>query len=255
MRPTFRLILLPALMLATVSLMTPDNTFPKKENRGFGIALSSRHLQENSPPDVRIVMPEENKLFTWGTQVRYAINVSDGKDGESRYGEIDASKVLLEIEYLPASKKETATEQIKKAQTRPEHKGLTLLKKSTCFGCHADKTRVAGPSFLEIAGKYGESASVAKNLARHIVKGSSGIWGDLEMPAHPDLTEEEGTQIASYILGQGANKFRWVYPGLEGAFRIIDRQENDSEGTYILTASYTAQSNMRGVHTVVLKIK
>lgn len=61
------------------------------------------------------------------------------------------------------------------------------------------------------------------------------------MPSHPDFTPEEAAQIADYVLEQGGNKYRWVYPGLEGAFRIIEKPETDSQGVYILTASYTSR--------------
>ncbi|HTF20882.1 MAG TPA: c-type cytochrome [Chryseolinea sp.] len=232
-----------------------DNAILQKDNHHRGIVFSQNYSQENSPPEVKILMPEDNKVYTWNTQVRYVINVSDATDGDSKYGEIDGNKVLLEIEYLPAGKEGATAEQIKKAQATPEPKGLALLKQSTCLGCHADKTRVAGPSFQEIAGKYEQNAAVISSLAAHIVKGSSGIWGSMEMPAHPDLTEDEATQIADYILKQGANKYRWIYPGLEGAFRIINKPEKNPEGIYILTARYTTKSNVPGMQSIILKIK
>jgi cytochrome c len=256
MKLTWALVLISATIYGSIhwhGFLEKDNAFEEVDNN---IWVTARHrVQENSPPQVKILMPGADKVYTWGTQIRYTISVSDAKDGESQYGEINANEVLLEITYLPVAKGVVLTEQIKKVQARQEPRGLALIKKSTCFGCHADKTRVAGPSFLEIAGKYEPSPEMIRNLGSHIVKGSSGNWGNMEMPAHPDFAEEEAKHIADYILKQGANKYHWIYPGLEGAFRVIEKPENDSEGIYILTASYTNQTNVLGKHSVVLKIR
>ena len=39
----------------------------------------------------------------------------------------------------------------------------------------------------------------ARNLSKSIVYGSSGKWGETAMVAHPQLTEEEATEIALLI--------------------------------------------------------
>lgn len=202
-------------------------------------------------PQVKIVAPDEKRSYTWEEQVRYSISVSDPKDGESKYGEIPAQECLLTLEYLP----DDNAESIKKAIEKREEKGLSLMKKSTCFGCHAQKTRLAGPSFQEIAERYELNESTIKNLSNHILKGSLGVWGNQQMPAHPDFTEEQCNQIARYILEVGDHPYRWVYPGLEGVFRIIDKPEIDHDGIYVLTASYTSTSGAEGRHSIVLKIR
>jgi len=74
------------------------------------------------------------------------------------------------------------------------------MKKSTCFGCHAQTTRAAGPSFQEIATRYETNETTINNLANHILNGSIGVWGNQQMAAHPDFTGEQHRQIAKYIL-------------------------------------------------------
>jgi cytochrome c len=202
-------------------------------------------------PQVKISIPDEKQIYTWNEQVRYAISVSDQKDGESKYGEIPPQECLLTLVYIPDGKEED----IKKATDEKEKKGLSLIKKSTCFGCHAHKTRMAGPSFEEIAKRYKANESTIKNLSSHILKGSIGVWGNQQMPAHPDFTEEQCRQIASYILEIGDHPYRWIYPGLEGAFRIMDKPEIDGNGFYVLTARYTSTAGVEGRHSTVLKIK
>ena len=210
------------------------------------------------PPTVEILMPNGKEAVTWNTQVRYAISVSDPEDGESRYGEINASEVLLKIEYFGINNEAEMQEKMKRAKmVKQEPEGLALIKKSTCFGCHADKTRLAGPSFSEIAERYEQKTPIIiKNLGSQIIEGSSGDWGSLEMPAHPDFTEEEAMKIADYILEQGGNNHRWIYPGLEGVFRVIEKPLEDPAGILILTASYTSQKlQVHGQHSIVLEIK
>lgn len=240
--------------LANEKSHTHDETSFRNHEMWTLKAVRANPHQQNSSPSVKILLPEDKETFTWESQIRYAIEVSDAADGESRYGEINANEVLLEIAYMPVSNAELVKEQVEEAKIREEHQGLTLMKKSTCFGCHADKNRTAGPSFSEIAEKYEQNSNTIKTLGNNIVQGSSGIWGSLEMPAHPDFTLEEAMQIADYILEQGGKKHHWVYPGLEGTIRIINKPENDSQGVYILTASYTSQSQVRGQHTIVLEI-
>jgi len=202
-------------------------------------------------PQVRILAPDEQKSYTWNEQVRYSISVSDPKDGDSKYAEIPSQECLLTLEYIPINQEEA----IKQIMARKEAKGLSLIKKSTCFGCHAYKSRLAGPSFQEIAERYESNESTIHNLANHILKGSLGVWGNQQMPAHPDFTEEQCEQIAKYILDTDNHPYRWIYPGLEGTFRVIDKPAIDRDGMYVLTASYTSTSGAEGRHSIVLKIR
>lgn len=202
-------------------------------------------------PQVKILSPDEQKSYSWKEQVGYSISVSDPNDGESKYGEIPSQECLLTLEYLPVNKEED----IKRIMAKKEDQGLSLIKKSTCFGCHAYKTRVAGPSFQEIAERYEPNESTLHSLGNHVLKGSLGIWGSQQMPAHPDLTEEQCKQIAKYILEIDDHPYRWIYAGLEGTFRVIDKPEVDADGVYVLTASYTSTSGAEGRHSIVLKIK
>lgn len=218
--------------------------------------ISSNKIQDKPLPNVKLsVFPNSEEYYHWDTDVRYSIEVSDAEDGDSKYGEININEVLLEIEFLPRADKKEGKEIIKIADIEPDDRGLSLLKKSTCFNCHADKTALAGPSFSKIAERYEDTFSTIKALSHRISNGSIGVWGSMEMPANPNLTPEETEQIASYILLQGGKKNSWVLPGLEGTFRIIKKAGNVTRGNYILTASYTSTSLMKGQQTIILHIK
>lgn len=204
-----------------------------------------------TPPQVKISIPGEKKIYTWNEQVRYSINVSDIKDGDSKYGEIPAQECVLTLAYVPGGNED----EIKKITDTKEEIGLSLIKKSTCFGCHAHKTKLAGPSFQEIAKRYKPTEENIKNLSLHILNGSIGVWGDQQMPAHPDFTAEQRRQIATYILEIGDHPYRWIYPGLEGTFRILEKPKADRTGVYVLTARYTSTAGEEGKHAMVVQIK
>jgi cytochrome c len=57
---------------------------------------------------------------------------------------------------------------------------LALLSKHNCTACHAQGTKIVGPSFNDIAKKY---AGKADYLAGKIKVGGSGVWGPIPMPA------------------------------------------------------------------------
>ncbi|MEO8582468.1 MAG: hypothetical protein ABI415_01655 [Flavitalea sp.] len=212
-------------------------------------------VNSGSGPEVRIVKPEDEKIFAWDSQVEYSISVSDPKDGDSKYGEINPNQTLLEVTYMPITPGKAMAENIKMVKSKREDMGLTLMKSSTCFGCHGDKTKVAGPSFEELGKKYAYNAATLKSLANHILKGSTGVWGNLEMPSHPDFSVTEAMQMAGYMVKEGKNKNNCVYPGLEGVLRVRAKPETTTQALYVLTASYTSKSKLRGQHSIVLKIK
>ncbi len=213
----------------------------------------SKVVQNDSMPKVELKLPEEKKSFQWDAQVRYAIKVSHPEDGNSKYDEINNNAVILEIDYFPIADKEEVKE--KKKFVEKDHRGLALMRRSTCFGCHADKTLLAGPSFSEMAGRYEKTSKNIKSLAGRISLGSSGVWGSSVMPANPDFTDKESEDIADFILTQGKKQSSWVLPGLEGAFRIIEKPSHSAKGIYLLTASYVSKSRIKGWDSVIIKIE
>lgn len=217
--------------------------------------------QDPPPPEVRIEQPDASGSFQWGSSVRYEISVSDEQDGDSRYGEINPKEVLLEVTYVPVEKKQLEKNKADRAGSE-NHEGLSIIQTSACFSCHADKTSLVGPSFSDIAERYNPDTGNVERLGNRIRNGSSGQWGDVGMPPNEDISRAESVAIADYILKQGSRKDRWIYPGLEGVFQIIDKPENAEQGSYILSASYTrhstddsAERRLRGNHTIVLGIQ
>ncbi|ASV29192.1 hypothetical protein CJ263_02545 [Maribacter cobaltidurans] len=211
--------------------------------------------QEKSVPRVKLDLDLTNGNLTWGDFVRYSIEVSDSIDGDSKYGEIPNNKVLLEIEFLPSEKETGPNEKLEATKKETDHDGLSLMMGSTCFSCHGDKEVMTGPSFSEIAERYGKNPKSIQLLAGSILAGSEGKWSTIKMPANPGLTVRETEKIAAFILAQGSRKYHWVLTGLEGTFQIMEKPTHISEGTYVLTASYTSSSSMKGQNSIPLQIR
>jgi cytochrome c len=77
------------------------------------------------------------------------------------------------------------------------------MQQADCLGCHKSEAASIGPDFASIAARYRGGDGTRERLAQSTISGSSGIWGDAIMPAHPDLSLPEARSIASYILSFG----------------------------------------------------
>jgi cytochrome c len=60
--------------------------------------------------------------------------------------------------------------------------------------------KVVGPAFKDIAKKFGSQAGAADMLAQKIMKGSSGVWGPVPMPANTQVSEAEAKTLANWVL-------------------------------------------------------
>lgn len=107
---------------------------------------------------------------------------------------------------ISCSKKEEpkpTAELLKEPETTveaPAKDGLTLIKSSDCITCHKDTEKLIGPSYQQIADKYPNSPETVELLADKIVKGGQGVWGDVPMAPHPNISHEDAKQMAKYIL-------------------------------------------------------
>ncbi len=79
-------------------------------------------------------------------------------------------------------------------------KGLALVAGSDCLTCHKVDEKVIGPSYREVANKYENTEANVKMLAEKIVKGGSGVWGEVAMTAHPGVSQADAEQMVKYIL-------------------------------------------------------
>ncbi|GAB4087741.1 c-type cytochrome [Hydrogenophaga soli] len=75
-----------------------------------------------------------------------------------------------------------------------------LAKANNCLACHAVDKKVVGPAYKEVAKKYNNDASKADMLAQKILKGGSGVYGAIPMPANTKVSEADAKKLATWVL-------------------------------------------------------
>ena len=75
-----------------------------------------------------------------------------------------------------------------------------LATSKNCMACHAVDKKIVGPAYKEVAAKYKGDKAAADKLATKIMKGGSGVWGAIPMPANPQVNDAEAKKLAAWIL-------------------------------------------------------
>lgn len=97
--------------------------------------------------------------------------------------------------------KPTAAATAEKPKDPAYQKGLELVGKNDCLGCHKINETFTGPSYTQVAEKYaGADAAKIKEIAEKIIKGGTGVWGSAQMTPHPSLSQEDAEAMVKYIL-------------------------------------------------------
>ena len=84
--------------------------------------------------------------------------------------------------------------------------GETLVKSNDCSACHHKINAIIGPAHMEVAKKYEFTEDNVKLLAGKIMKGGLGVWGQIPMAAHVDITQDEADAMARYVLSLDGEK-------------------------------------------------
>ena len=77
-----------------------------------------------------------------------------------------------------------------------------LAKQKNCLACHATDKKLVGPSYKDVAAKYKGDKDAAAKLAKKIREGGVGVWGQVPMPANPQVNEQEAASLAKWVLSQ-----------------------------------------------------
>jgi len=75
-----------------------------------------------------------------------------------------------------------------------------LAKAKNCLACHAVDNKVVGPGYKEVAKKYAGDKTAEGKLIQKVIKGGTGTWGAIPMPANPQVTEAEAKTLVKWIL-------------------------------------------------------
>ncbi len=82
----------------------------------------------------------------------------------------------------------------------PAFASADLAKQKNCLACHATDKKLVGPSYKDVAAKYKSDKNAAATLAKKIREGGVGVWGQIPMPANPQVNEQEAQALAKWVL-------------------------------------------------------
>jgi cytochrome c len=76
-----------------------------------------------------------------------------------------------------------------------------LAQKNGCLACHSVDKKVLGPSYKDVAAKYKADKSAEAKLVEKVMKGSTGAWGSMPMPAaNAQVKEDDVKAIVNWIM-------------------------------------------------------
>jgi cytochrome c len=210
------------------------------DSKGNATTSNTKIMVGNDAPTLSIEVTENDSTYWYGKKLAYKIIVNDRQDGTTLDNSISAKNVKVTFDYIPEGKDMVKATIGHQRNIIPE--GRRIIEASDCKACHATIENVNGPSYTEIAMRYGK-ADIGY-LVSKIIKGGGGVWGEGAMAAHPQLNMEEVTQIVDYILTLKPNKeeVQASLP-LEGTLTFNKHAPSKGEGAYVLMASYRDQGN------------
>ena len=84
----------------------------------------------------------------------------------------------------------------------PAMADLQLATAKNCMTCHAIDKKVVGPAYKDVAAKYAGQKDAPEKLAAKVLKGGSGVWGPVPMPANTQVTPDEAKKLVAWVLAQ-----------------------------------------------------
>lgn len=88
------------------------------------------------------------------------------------------------------------------AATAPAFANPQLAQQKNCMACHAVDKKLVGPSYKDVAAKYAGQKDAVDKLTQKVIKGGSGAWGAVPMPANPQVSDAEAKTLVQWVLQQ-----------------------------------------------------
>ncbi len=179
--------------------MLPNGDFDKMEPFMPHTKLASA-IDMEVGPDGRIYLLEYgNGWFSKNADA--AISRIDYNAGEL------ASKRVNKTVSAKKSPSDTTYKDLDKANGALGHKegsdtpkGKALVLASDCQACHGVDKKSVGPAYTVVAKHYKDNKDALSFLSKKIINGGGGVWGEVAMPAHPSLKQEDANEIVKWIL-------------------------------------------------------
>jgi len=195
----------------------------------------------NEPPVVSFDIKKGNKTFFFpGQSFEYNVSVTDKEDGSLAKKSIAPASVPVTVDYLKEGfdKIEIAQGHRSADDFATTVKGQKLVEGSDCRACHNIDKKSIGPAYRLVSEKYMDKPEELERLAKKVINGGSGVWGEVAMSAHPSIKMEDATEMVKYILSIAKEKKVETLPP-SGTFTTTLPEGDRGVGIYILRAAYT----------------
>jgi cytochrome c len=196
----------------------------------------------NDPPVVDVQIVKGNKTFFFPDgKISYEVSVSDKEDGSLANGKIQANEVAINFDYAPEGFDPIEIAQNHRATEAwaSFSRGANLIAKSDCKSCHMIDKKSVGPSYQDVAARYKNNAAGQALVAKKIITGGSGVWGDHAMSAHPQISEEDAQLMVQYIMTLNDEQKSLKTLATQGTLSETIPAADNGKGGYLLRAAYT----------------
>ena len=75
-----------------------------------------------------------------------------------------------------------------------------LAASKNCLACHNVDRKIVGPAYKDVAKKYAGNPKAVEMLLSKVMKGGSGVWGPVPMPANTQINEAEAKRLIAWVL-------------------------------------------------------
>ncbi|WP_423147937.1 PQQ-dependent sugar dehydrogenase [Rubrolithibacter danxiaensis] len=196
----------------------------------------------NEPPVVDFNLLGSNRSFFFpDRKINYNVLVSDKEDGSLANKRILPSQVSVSINYLSEGYDLTEIAQSQRSVDASVQFAAAkgMIAKSDCKACHSLAAKSLGPAFVQVAKKYKGNANAVNKLAKKIITGGSGVWGDAMMPAHSSLPEKDAQSIVKYILSLAEPHQTIKSLPVKGSYITKVPNGESDKGSFLFRAAYT----------------
>jgi len=210
-------------------------TLTATDSKGATSTTEVTVIAGNEPPVIEISVEGSDRFLPGGFS-NYTITVTDKEDGSTADGKISANRVLVTLDFHPQGYDMT---KIAQGHQRSELPGKLLIAESDCKSCHLIDERSAGPAYRDVAKRYAKEVRAVEVLSDKVLKGGSGVWGEVAMAAHPQLSKSQAVQMVEYILSL-ANEEKVVTLPLSGKanFALLPPPGPTATSAHVLTVTY-----------------
>jgi cytochrome c len=77
-----------------------------------------------------------------------------------------------------------------------------LAKQKNCLACHAVDKKLVGPAYKDVAARYATDKDAVAKLSKKVREGGVGVWGNIPMPANPQVNPTEAETLVRWVLSQ-----------------------------------------------------